>query len=123
MGTRSLSGMLSKTNRLTRKRDIEWVFKEGKGFKEGFLILKLGENNLKESRFGFIVSQKVSKRAIVRNKIKRRLREIVKMKFKKIKKGVDGLFIVCPGLERKDFWETEETIEKLFKKAKVCNSL
>jgi len=41
------------------------------------------------------------------------------MKFKKVKKGVDGLFIACPGLETKDFWETEATMEKLFKKAGI----
>jgi ribonuclease P protein component len=112
--------MLPKANRLKKKRDIEQVLKEGKKFKEDFLILRLRENNLKKSRFGFIISQKVSKRATLRNKIKRRLSEIVKMKFKKIKKGIDGVFIACPGIERKDFWEMEEALEKLFKKAKLC---
>jgi ribonuclease P protein component len=113
--------MLPKVNRLKRKKDIERVFKEGHFFKEDFLILKLRENNLKESRFGFIVSQKVSKKASLRNKIRRRLSEIVKMKFKKTKKGVDGLLVACPGLETKDFWELDEAVEKLFKKAKICN--
>jgi ribonuclease P protein component len=113
--------MLSKKNRLKKKKDIERVLKEGKRFKEDFLILKLRENNLKESRFGFTVSQKVSKNATLRNKIRRRLSEIVKMKSKKIKKGLDLLLIACPGLETKDFWELDEVIEKLFKKARVCN--
>jgi ribonuclease P protein component len=112
--------MLPKVNRLKRKKEIERVFKEGHFFKEDFLILKLRENDLKESRFGFIVSQKVSKNASLRNKIRRRLSETVKMKFKKIKKGLDLLFIACPGLERKDFWELDEAVEKLFKKAKIC---
>ncbi len=111
--------MLPKTNRLSKKKDIERVSKEGKRFKEDFLILKLRENDLKESRFGFAVSRKVSKNAALRNKIRRRLSETVKMKFKKMKKGVDGLFIACPGLEKKDFWETEATMEKLFKKAGI----
>jgi len=113
--------MLPKKNRLKRKKDFALVLKEGKRFKEDFLILKLRENNLKESRFGFAVSQKVSKNTALRNKIRRRLSEMIKMKIKKIKKGVDGLFIACPGLEKKDFWEVEETVEKLFKKARICN--
>jgi len=113
--------MLAKKNRLKRKKDFKLILKEGKRFKEDFLILKLRENNLKESRFGFTVSLKISKNTTLRNKIRRRLSETVKMKFKKIKKGIDGLFIACPGLETKDFWEIDEAVEKLFKKAKICN--
>jgi len=32
---------------------------------------------------------------------------------------LDTLLIACPGLETKDFWEIDETLNKLFKKAKV----
>jgi ribonuclease P protein component len=106
------------TNRLRKKKDIERVFGGGKRFKEGLLILKINKNTLSQTRFGFIVSQKVSKKAVLRNKIKRRLREIVREKGKFFKKGLDILLIACPGLEKKDFWEIDETLDKLFKKAK-----
>ena len=109
--------MLPKTNRLQKKKDIEKVFKKGKGLKENFLILKTLKNDSNKIRFGFVVSQKISKKANVRNKIKRRLRELVKIKLKTIKRGTDNLVITVPGIERKDFWEMEETINKLFKKA------
>ena len=111
--------MLPQTSRLKKKKDIERVFKKGKGVKEDFLILKTVKNDLNETRFGFIVSQKISKKANIRNKIKRRLRELVKVKLKKLKKGTDNLIIVLPGLETKDFWEIEEIITKLIKKAQV----
>ena len=74
---------------------------------------------MKVSRFAFIVSLKVSKKAILRNKIKRRLRELVKSRLPNIKKGYDIVLTVAPGLEIKNFWETEESINKLFKKAKL----
>lgn len=111
--------MLPKTNRLQKKKDIERVFKKGQGVKEDFLILKTVKNNLNKIRFGFSISLKVSKRANVRNKIKRRLRELVKARLKTTKPGRDNLLIAAPGLEKKDFWELEETINKLFKKAKI----
>ena len=114
--------MLPSINRLKRKKDIERVFGKGKRFKEGFLILKITKNALSQTRFGFIVSQKVSKGATLRNKIKRRLREMVSKKGKKFKKGLDALLIACPGLETKDFWETDETLNKLFKKAKCLKN-
>ncbi len=100
--------MLGKENRLRRKKDFEEIFKKGRSFKESFLVLKILKNNLKVSRFGFVVSQKVSKKAVVRNKIKRRLREIVGLNIKKNLqigggKKVDGALISLPGSEKKKF--------------------
>jgi len=111
--------MLPKENRLTKKKDFEEVFKRGSGFREDFLFLKVLERDTEEIRFGFIVSQKISKKATLRNKIKRRLREVARLKLKEIKGGVDGIFMALPGLEEKDFFETKETIDRLFKKAKI----
>jgi len=111
--------MRPRVNRLKKKSEIERVFKEGKKFKEDFLILKLAKNSLNKVRFAFIVSQKVSKKATIRNKIRRRLKDLAQSKLKKIKKGMDVLLIALPGLETKDFWEIEEIINKLFSKAKL----
>ncbi|MFC1663537.1 ribonuclease P protein component [Patescibacteria group bacterium] len=111
--------MLPKINRLKKKKEFEKIFSKGKGFKEDFLFLKTAKNNLKTNRFGFVVSQKVSKKAVVRNKIKRRLRELIKLKLPQIKSGIDVLLVVNPGLETKDFWEVEEIINRLFKKAGI----
>jgi len=111
--------MLSKPNRLKKKKDFERVFKEGKGFKESFLFLKVAPNNLEISRFGFVVGRNFSKKAVVRNRIKRKLRAAVRIRFKKIKKGIDGIIVAYPVLEKKEFQEIEEIISKLFKKAKI----
>ncbi len=111
--------MLPKRNRLKKNKDFENVFKKGQGFKEDFLYLKIKENNLKSSRFGFVVSKKFSQKATERNKIKRRLRELVKAKLPKIKEGIDGVITTMPGLRIIDFWELEKIINKLFKKANI----
>jgi len=109
--------MLPKKNRLKKKKDFENVFNDGRGYKEDFLYLKIAKNKLKTSRFGFAVSKKFSKNATVRNQIKRRLRELVKTKISKIAAGTDGVIVVLPGLEKKDFWELEEVLSNLFAKA------
>jgi ribonuclease P protein component len=109
--------MLSLNNRLKKTADIRNVFKQGRLFKEGFLIFKTVKNDLDKSRFGFIVSQKVSKQAVIRNKIKRRLRGAVIKRIKEIKTGTDNLFIALPGLAIKDFLSTEQTANSLLKKA------
>ena len=113
--------MLPLNNRLKKTKEISRVFKEGRSFKEGFLILKTAKNNLNKSRFGFIVSQKVSKKAVVRNKIKRRMRAIIVKKFQTIKPATDNLLIALPGLEKKDFSSIEEALNKLIEKANLIN--
>ncbi len=109
--------MLPKANRLKKNKDFENVFKKGQSFKEAFLYLKIKKNNLESSRFGFVVSKKFSQKATERNKIKRRLRELVKVKLPKIKEGIDGVIIVMPGFKTDDFLELEKMVNKLFKKA------
>ena len=110
--------MLPKLNRLKREKDFETVFKQGHGFKQGLLYLKVVKNNLDASRFGFVISKKFSKKAVIRNKTKRRLSEIIKAKLPEIKKGMDAIIVVMPGAEN-EFQKLEDTIDKLFKKAKL----
>lgn len=113
--------MLPKNHRLRKKRDIERVFKNGKSAKEGFLVLKSAKNGLGASRFGFIVSSKVSKKAVTRNKIRRRLSELIGVSLKRIKPGYDNLLIVLSGPETKDFRELKEVADKLFSRIKLFN--
>lgn len=71
--------MLSKKNRLDKKL-FSRVFKEGKriGLPE-FTVLFLENQGLKESKAIFVVSSSVSKKAVPRNKLKRRARHIFLM--------------------------------------------
>lgn len=111
--------MLPRVNRLKKNKEFERVFKKGQSFREGFLILRAVPNNLKNSRFGFIVSSKVSKKAVVRNKIKRWLRVAILSELKKVDKTrelVDIIIIVKPGTIIKDFQEVQGVINKIFKK-------
>jgi len=66
--------MLPKQHRITKDKEFALVFDQGKSFATKFLVIKaIPSNNI--SRFGFIVSTKVSKKAYSRGKIKKWLRE------------------------------------------------
>jgi len=113
--------MLPKINRLKNKKDFDLVFKEGRSFKENSLVLRAAANGLETSRFGFIVSLKVSKKAAVRNKIRRRLSEIIRAEGGNIKKGIDAAVLALPGTEKKEFSELEPALKSLLVKAKIIN--
>jgi len=111
--------LLSKTNRITKKRDFDRIFKKGTGFKEGSLFLKITAGASNMSRFAFIVGKKVSNKATVRNKIRRQLRKLMMDRIRKINKKVDGVFVALSGSGKTSFAEMEKAFDKLLKKTKI----
>ncbi len=111
--------MLPKENQLKKTRDFDRVFNKGKGFKKKLLVLKKLRNDSGFSRFGFIVNKKVSKKAVIRNKIKRRMRETARNFFPKIEKGWDIILIAVPGIEKEEFMDLKKNIEEIFKNAEI----
>lgn len=109
--------MLGKQHRLKKQKDFDAVAKE-QSFFEDFLVLKKAKNNTDVSRFGFVVSSKVSKKAVIRNKIKRRLRNIIKEHMQSIEKGYDIVIFTKKGIEEE---KIEQQLLTLLKKANVYN--
>ena len=86
--------MLKKVNRLAKDKDIQKTFARGRAFFSPFFTVKYlsgGEN----VRFTVVVSTKVSKRAVVRNRLKRLVREYLRINIKDFKKG-DHVLTVKP---------------------------
>lgn len=104
--------MLSVKNRLVKKKDFDIIFTKGKTVKNGFLIFKILKSHFKNSRFGFVVSKKVSPRAVVRNRVKRELRAVVLDIIKDIKNPIDVIIVALPASKEKSFLEFKEIITK-----------
>lgn len=86
--------MLPRENRIVRGDDFERIKKEGFPVKNPFFVtLFLPRNDSKPSRFGFIVSSKISKRAVDRNRTKRFFRDAVNSLISDIRVGYDIIFI------------------------------
>ena len=64
-----------------------------------------------------MVSQKVSKRAVVRNKVRRRLSEAIKAEERNIKNGTDLVVIALSGIDKKEFSEIKESVSVALIKA------
>jgi ribonuclease P protein component len=66
--------MLHASNRLRHRRDIDRVYKRGVyGSSEGIISLKALRVNTAPSRAVVVVSKKIDKRAVVRNRLRRSL--------------------------------------------------
>lgn len=66
--------MLMEVNRLKSDRDFKRVFKNGRTLENQFFRIKFFRNQKNINRFGFVVSNKISNKATIRNTLKRRLR-------------------------------------------------
>jgi ribonuclease P protein component len=106
--------MLRRINRLRKKKEINGAFSRGKSVKEGCLVLKSAENQLNSVRFCFVVSKRVSKTAVGRNLLKRRMREIARAALPDLKPGYDLILIAMPGLEKEDYSSIESIMKKSF---------
>lgn len=112
--------MLPIQNRLTKRKDIEAVFRHGNFFSFGDISLKIAKNKSEETRIGIVVGLKFSKKAIERNRIKRQVRETVRAKLDKIKKGFD--IVIMPKKSDKirlDNKNLEKLIEGVFEKSNL----
>jgi ribonuclease P protein component len=111
--------MLKKQFRIRKQKEFDLIFKKGRKIKTRFLLIVFRENGLKSSRFAFIVSSKVSKKAVVRNKIKRRLREIIRLNFSKIRPGYDFIIVASPHAKEVDFHGLEQDLKTALIKNKL----
>jgi len=71
-------------------------------------------------RFAFIVSRKVSTKAVVRNKIRRKVREAIRLEMKNYQPGSDNIFIVLPGkIKKENLADIPGCVEALLRKNKI----
>lgn len=80
-------------------------------------VLKEKRNGLLINRFGIVVSKKIDKRAVIRNRIKRMFRSSLEILNKNMKPGHDILFIIRGGVLDNTKEENQEIIKNAIKKA------
>lgn len=89
--------MLSKPHRLVRRADHLRVLRRGLTFRYPPLSVRVVATGRPTTRFAFIVSNQVSKRATERNRLRRQLREIIRGWLPRIRPGYDIVVSVRPG--------------------------
>lgn len=95
---------------ITKQGQYDSVFRSGSNRANKELVIRVLPNNLEYSRFGIIVSRRVGK-AVVRNRIKRLIREVIRKTA--LKPGYDIVFIArLPSAEAK-YSQIEESIKDL----------
>ncbi len=111
--------MLSRINRLRKKKDFTRIYQQGRSFATPCLWMKTSPNHLENNRLGIVVSRKISKKAVERNLIKRRLRALVKQDLSSLKTGYDIILTARSGILRKSYLELENNLISLLKRSQL----
>ena len=90
---------MQRRNRLSRSRDFDAVYRHGRSVSTRFLTLSWfqRDESVGDPRLGFAVPKAVGN-AVVRNRIKRQLREIVRGRLERVPATNDYVLVVRQGL-------------------------
>ncbi len=114
--------MLPIQNRLRHKSDFEIVKKEGQILHSKFFsFVSHNRGGGDPSRFGFIVSTKISKSAVVRNRVRRLLREAIQSVLPKVKPGYDSVILVRPAIIGRRLGELSQDIKIVLRKSGIIS--
>lgn len=109
--------MIAKKFRLHKKSDFDELAQSSNKFYSNNFVLKFVESNKDFNSFAVVVSKKISIKAVVRNKIRRRVFEIIRLNMDSFKKGFNIIIFVKKGVLEIEYIELEKELLYIFKKA------
>ena len=101
---------------ITRPKEYALVYARGGTWNGDLLVVRALPNGLPVSRCGFSISKRVGK-AVIRNKVKRRFREI--MRQAPLKNGWDIVLIARPVVATADYASIRKAVEELLTRARL----
>ncbi len=109
---------MKKGNVIKKNKDFKKVYKYGKSYADKNLVFFILKNNVKKTRIGITTAKKINK-AVVRNKIRRRLKEIVRKNLDSIKSDYDVVVMCRVRSMESTYKDLENSFIKLAKKTKI----
>lgn len=109
--------MLSRKHRLSKSADVKKTTARGRGFFNQYFVIK-STLQPEETKITVIVSTKVSKKAVDRNRIKRVMREEIRKYLSRLKPG-NYAFLVKPGAAKIESKQLREEVVKSMAAAKM----
>ena len=109
---------MQRRQRLTGSKRFSQIHIGGSSAANRLLVIRYLANGSNCSRFGFLVSKRIGN-AAVRNKVKRRLREAVRLN--PVKSGWDAIFIVRRGAGSAKYQDLKDAIDNLLQRANLVD--
>jgi ribonuclease P protein component len=109
---------MSSPDRLRKNYEFKYVYNNGKVYSNNLLVMYIVENKSNYNKVGFSVSKKVGN-SVVRNKVKRRIKECFRLNSINIKKGYNIVFVSRVRAKDAVYKELEKAMISIFKKSQL----
>ena len=112
-----MEGKINILESIKNEKDIKRILNEGKYLNKRYFVVYINKTTRKSEviKTRFIVTKKIGT-AVVRNKIKRLLRETLRMFSNNDYYEIEIIIIVKKGMELLNFWNINKEISKVLKK-------
>lgn len=112
---------MKKQFRLARNEDFQRVRRDGRSWSLPLLVLQAAPSSLSYSRLGLVVSKRVGM-AVVRNHVRRLLREVVRLRWASIRPGWDIVLIARVPAAGADFQQLSAAVHTLLERASLLST-
>ena len=113
--------MLASKYRFHSRGGVKYTYQKGKTIRTPKFSLVFAPNQRGKQRFAVVISKKVIKSAVGRNRVRRRIYEVIRLNLVEIPESNDYIFIVfSKDLKTMDFTEIERLVLKLAEQAKIA---
>ena len=113
---------MQKQNRLRKSKDFAAARCGGRSWADRRLVLIARRTGGEHCRFGFSVSKRVGN-AVVRNRVKRRLKEAARVELlPRLEPGWDFVVIARKDAADADYWRLSRSLSRLFRHGKLLDT-
>lgn len=112
--------MLPRPQRVTKRTAWQQLHARGTTAHGRDIVLKYRRTGGNPTKVGFIVGTRTSKKATERNRVKRRLRNIIRKHRSRLVSGYDIALISRPRIITASFVELEDQVLQLLRKHHLC---
>lgn len=102
---------MKSTTTIKENYEFRRMYAKGKSGVSSCLVVYYRKNRLGHNRLGVTVSTKLG-HAVVRNRVRRRIREIFRLSQGKMKQGYDIIVVARTRAAHADYWELKRAFEK-----------
>lgn len=112
---------MKRSDALRRKKEFRYTYRAGKSCGGKLLSLVYAKNRGSSVKIGFSVSKKIGN-AVVRNRVKRRMREAVTPMIPAIKGGMNLIFIAREAIVEAPFLEIRGSMLSQLRRAELLRA-
>jgi len=108
---------MDKDQKIRKNSEYKRIFSRARWISGKLITIHYLNGESKQSRWGIVVSKKIGS-AVVRNRIRRKIREICRILDPLLVKNLDLVIVARRGIQKVNYWDLLKDVEQVCRRAK-----